>query len=166
MTATPSITDRLRRKAEPLLRRVFHTYWRFSRGMTMGVRGLVIDDENRVFLVRHGYVSGWHLPGGGVETGETCLAALTRELKEEGNIVLTDPPRLHGVFLNLHVSARDHVAVYLVRRFQQDGLPAPNREIAECGFFDISRLPPDTTRGTRRRIAEVFAQEPVSEHWY
>ena len=54
----------VRRTFEPALRRVFHLYWRFARGMTLGVRGVVLDSENRVFLVKHTYVSGWQLPGG------------------------------------------------------------------------------------------------------
>ena len=35
---------KLRRKLEPLLRRIFHFYWRFARGMTLGVRAVVLDD--------------------------------------------------------------------------------------------------------------------------
>jgi 8-oxo-dGTP pyrophosphatase MutT (NUDIX family) len=146
----------LRRRLEPLLRRGFHLYWRVARGMTLGVRGVVLDGDNRVFLVRHSYVAGWHLPGGGVEVGETFLEALQRELVEEGRIELTETPDLHGVFFNSHVSRRDHVAVYVVRQFRQDRLPVPNHEIVECGFYDAGALPAETTRGTRLRIAEVL----------
>src|SRR6266480_4683218 len=146
----------LRKMSEPALRRIFHLYWRFARGMTLGVRGVVLDGGNRVFLVKHSYVAGWHLPGGGVEVGETFLEALRRELMEEGRIELMGEPVLHGLFFNGHVSRRDHVAVYVVRQFQQDRLPKPNHEIVACGFFDAAALPAETTRGTRLRIAEVL----------
>lgn len=156
----------LRQRFEPLIRRVFHFYWRFARGMTLGVRAVVLDGENRVFLVKHSYVSGWHLPGGGVETGETFLSSLKRELIEEGRIEMTSEPVLHGLFFNRKVSPRDHVAVYVVRDYRQDRMPEPNREIVACGFFELADLPPDTTRGTRARIAEVLGGQPLTEDWY
>jgi 8-oxo-dGTP pyrophosphatase MutT (NUDIX family) len=143
-------------RLEPWLRHVFHVYWRFARGMTLGVRGVVLDAENRVLLVKHSYISGWHLPGGGVEVGESFGEALTRELLEEGRIALAGEPELHGIFLNSHVSRRDHVAVYVVRAFTQDHPPEPNREIIATGFFAADALPEDTTLGTRLRIAEVL----------
>ena len=157
--------NRIRRKCEPLLRRFFHAYFLIIRGMTLGVRAVVLDAENRVFLVRHSYVSGWHLPGGGVDLGETMEQAMRRELKEEGDIDLTGPAALHGIFLNSHVSRRDHVAVYVVRQFRQDRPPEPNREIVECGFFAIAALPEETTRGTRLRIAEVLHGRPLIATW-
>ncbi|QWG12202.1 NUDIX domain-containing protein [Bradyrhizobium sediminis] len=155
--------QKLRRRFEPALRRVFHLYWRFARGMTLGVRAVVLDGDDRVFLVHHSYVSGWHLPGGGVETGETVRDALRRELAEEGRIELTGDPALHGLFFNNHISPRDHVAVYVVRHFRQDRLPEPNHEIVASGFFDAAALPEETTRGTRLRIAEVLeGTEPIA----
>ncbi|MGB7222478.1 MAG: NUDIX domain-containing protein, partial [Bradyrhizobium sp.] len=133
--------------------------------MTLGVRGVVLDAENRVFLVKHSYISGWHLPGGGVETGETFREALQRELVEEGRIELVGEPALFGVYLNSHISRRDHVAVYLVRQFRQDRLPEPNREIVDCGFFETQALPPETTAGTRLRISEVLENRLPIRTW-
>ncbi|MGA7805539.1 NUDIX domain-containing protein [Bradyrhizobium sp.] len=155
----------LRTPLEPVVRRCFHLYWRLARGMTLGVRGVVVDQEERVFLVKHSYVAGWHLPGGGVEVGETVLQALTRELMEEGRIEVVDTPALHGLFFNRHVSNRDHVAVFVVRQFRQDRLPKPNHEIIACGFFDVDALPADTTEGTRLRIREVLEGATPSATW-
>jgi 8-oxo-dGTP pyrophosphatase MutT (NUDIX family) len=157
--------QRLFRALEPLIRPTLHLYWRFSRGATLGARALVIDGMGRIFLVKHSYVDGWHLPGGGVEAGETLAAALARELAEEGNIVMTAPPRLHGMFFNKRVSRRDHVALFIVRDFSQDGLPRPNREIVGHGFFAPDALPDDTGRATRARIAEVLHGVTASELW-
>ena len=153
------------RVRERFIRRILHFYWRFARGMTLGVRALVIDRDGRVFLVKHSYVGGWHLPGGGVETGETVVTALGRELAEEGNIELTGPPQLHGVFFNRGVSRRDHILVFVVRAFRQDAPPVPNYEIVAHGFFSLDALPSDTAAGTRARIAEVLGGAPVSERW-
>jgi ADP-ribose pyrophosphatase YjhB (NUDIX family) len=154
-----------RRALEPALRRVLHVYWRFARAMTLGVRALVIDDDGRIFLVKHSYVSGWHLPGGGVEAGETLTQAVARELREEGNIEVTAPPQLHGIFFNNRASRRDHVALFVVRAFRQSAAPVPDREIIAHGFFALDALPNDTTASTRARIIEVLGGAPASERW-
>ena len=159
------LLQRLRRALEPLITRAMHFYWRFSRGATLGARAMVIDGSGRIFLIRHSYVDGWYLPGGGVETGETFLTALARELAEEGNIVMTAPPVLHGIYLNKRVSPRDHVALFIVREFRQERGRVPNREIVEHGFFAPDALPEGATRATRARIAEVMGGASVSELW-
>lgn len=155
----------LRRAAEPAIRRVMHLYWRFARPMTLGVRAAVFDAEGRVFLVKHSYVDGWHFPGGGVESGETLVHSLARELAEEGNIELTAPPKLHGVYFNNLASRRDHVALYIVRGFRQNAPPRITHEIVGHGFFAPAALPDGTTRGTRDRLDEILDGKPPSEHW-
>jgi len=150
---------------EPLSRPILQRYWRWTRGLTLGVRGLVIDAERKVFLITHTYAKGWHLPGGGVEPGETLNEALSRELVEEGNIEILAPPVLHGMFFNDRVSRRDHVALYVVENFRQAKPPQPDWEISAHGFFAVDALPEGTTRGTMARIVEVMSGAPRSEYW-
>lgn len=148
-----------------LLRRVLHLYFRLSRGMTLGVRAAVLDGAGRVFLVRHTYTPGWHLPGGGVEVGETVLDALAKELREEACIRLTGQAALHGVFFNRAMSRRDHVAVFVVRDFTVERIKQPDREIAEALWFALDGLPDGTTAATRRRLAEIVHGQAVNTDW-
>ncbi|SDA80414.1 NUDIX domain-containing protein [Mesorhizobium qingshengii] len=146
--------------------RLFHLYFVLRRPMTLGVRALVQDKAtNSVFLIRHTYVPGWQLPGGGVEVGETLAEALARELAEEGNIALNAPPVLRSVHFNRRSSRRDHVGLYLIEHFNQTAPKLPDHEIAEAGFFPLDRLPEGTTPATLRRIAEIFGGEPASPYW-
>ncbi|MEU8590414.1 NUDIX domain-containing protein [Streptomyces sp. NPDC048664] len=64
------------------------------------VRAVVLDEDDRVLLCRFAIPEPvgtvvWAAPGGGVERGETPLAALRRELQEEvGLAVEADPPHV------------------------------------------------------------------------
>jgi ADP-ribose pyrophosphatase YjhB (NUDIX family) len=147
-----------------MIRRILHLYWRFRRGMTLGVRGVVLRD-GEVLLVRHGYTPGWHLPGGGVEPGETFEEALAKELMEEGNVRITGAPELHALFQNKNASSRDHVAVYVVREFDYGGPLAPTFEIQEAKFFPLDALPEGTTQSTRKRLAEIMDGARPQQQW-
>ncbi len=88
-----------------------------------------------MFLIKHTYAAGWHLPGGGVEAGETLLEALARELREEGNIELTG-------------------AADAARRVLPSALFAARPRGGLCG----ARFPPDRARRAepRDRGARIF----------
>ncbi|PSC06858.1 DNA mismatch repair protein MutT [Alsobacter soli] len=159
----PSQEERV--KGPSLIGRALHLYWRFARPMTLGTRAAIIHPERGVYLVRHGYVRGWQMPGGGVEAGETLHAAMVREVWEETHIEVTGAAALHGMFLNRHVSNRDHVAVFVVRAFREGPFREPDAEIREGRFFPLDALPEDVTRGTRARLEEIATGASPSPTW-
>ncbi|MEX6507991.1 NUDIX domain-containing protein [Jiella sp. M17.18] len=150
---------------EKLLIRAMHGVHLVARPVTLGVRAAVFDGDGRIFLVRHTYVSGWYMPGGGVDPGESAEAAIRRELVEEANIELEDPPALFAVYFNRKASDRDHVLLYRCGAFHQSTPKQPDREIAETGFFPVDALPGGTTDATRRRIAELAGERAPDPDW-
>jgi len=47
------------------------------------VQAIVITRGERIVMVRHSYMPGWHFPGGALRRGETPEAGIVRELREE-----------------------------------------------------------------------------------
>jgi 8-oxo-dGTP pyrophosphatase MutT (NUDIX family) len=157
--------DRPVKKINPLLSKLLHGYFLLRRPMTLGVRAIVVNDQDEILLVRHRYEPGWQLPGGGVENGESALEALRRELMEEAGVKMRGSGEFLGSFFNADVSRRDHVLVYLVREFELAAGENISPEIGEYGFFPRLELPEDTTPGTRRRIQECFDARPLEPVW-
>jgi len=151
---------------KPTIRdRVFQAYFRMRRPATLGVRGVVVNAKGEVLLLRHTYTPGWHFPGGGVEQRETCALSLSRELEEEAGIIA--PPQsleLISVHANHAFFPNDHVLVYRVTAWTQ-GKSTQKGEITEVRFFDPLSPPPDISKGTQRRLDEIFSGKPRSEHW-
>lgn len=149
----------------PLVDRVRGIVISVAGGKTVGIRALVINDQQQVLLVRHTYRDGWHTPGGGVDRGEGIYEALARELREEVGIELTEKPVIFGVYHNIWRGRHDYPILMLVRSF--DGVPrvCDPVEIAEVAWFDIDNLPNDVTQKTRIRLAEYKGGQQVHEHW-
>lgn len=122
--------------------------------LTLGARLIAFDAEGRVFLVRHSYVPGWHLPGGAVEPGESARTAAMREAAEEGGLILPGPPEYFGLYANPAAWRHDHVAVFLSRG-ATGGAAARGLEVLGAGFFDPADLPDATSLAARARIAEA-----------
>ncbi len=132
--------------------------------LTMGVRGLVIDGEGRICLVRHTYREGWFLPGGGVKVGESLVEAMSRELREETGIELPETPqRVHGVYSSFSEHKSDHVVVFVVQDWEVG--PTTSPEIAEVGWFAPDELPQGTSAATTRRIKEHVTGVPPGHRW-
>ena len=114
--------------------------------------------------MRHSYVPGWHMPGGGIERRETSHDALVKELREEGNLRIIGEPKLFQVYLNTSASRRDHVVFYRAD-VEQTAPRKPDAEIVESGFFALDALPEGTTEATKRRLRELNGEEPTAQYW-
>lgn len=143
---------------------VLHPFFRLRRGMTLGVRVAVRDENGRYLLVRHTYAPGWMFPGGGVEHGETAVESAAREIHEEAGIVADEELKLFGLYGNDQNFTGDHIAFYVLENWHQE--PVRSRlEIAAHEFFATDELPSDTSKGTRRRLEEIVTGTQKDQHW-
>lgn len=151
--------------AHPLVRRIAQLVWLVQRGATLGVRGIVIDEQRRVLLVRHGYAPGWHFPGGAIDRGESARDAVIRELMEETAVTVVGEPTLLGVYTNFRLLSRDHVIAYAIPVYTRGAPPKSSFEIREQGFFPLDALPDGTTDGTRARLGEMLGGAAQRAEW-
>lgn len=137
---------------------------RFRTGHSFGVRTLLVDGDGRVVLVKHTYIPGWHLPGGGVELFETAEDAARREAAEEAGVTLTGPLTLFGLYGRFTAGYSDQVAVYVGRAWTIVP-PAPNSEIAAVTVAAMDALPEGTSAPTLRRLAEFRGEAVPGPLW-
>lgn len=153
-----------RRHIEPFTRPLFFAWSRLTRGMTLGVRVVARDKSGRIMLIRHTYLDGWWLPGGGVDRGETTQAAAVRELREETGLIAAAPPRLLSVHSNHRFFPNDHVLVFAVDDFTT-GERTSHGEISDAEWFAPDALPEGVTAATLRRLDEIFQGTPPDTLW-
>jgi ADP-ribose pyrophosphatase YjhB (NUDIX family) len=133
--------------------------------LSLGVRLVALDGGGRVFLVRHSYLPGWHLPGGAVDPEETLREAAVREAGEEGGLVFQARPELFHVYRSTAGGRRDHIALFVAEGVRQDRPRRPGAEIVASGFYPTDALPEGTTAATRDRLAEVLAGAERGDVW-
>ncbi|MER5323288.1 NUDIX domain-containing protein [Streptosporangium roseum] len=137
-----------------------------SVNLRHAVRAIVLDGDDRILLCRFAIPEPagtivWAAPGGGVERGETPLAALRRELHEEvGLAVDTDLPHVwhQQVVAPGHAAGYDGVVndYFLVRTASFD----------PCGAMSDDELAAENIDGFRwwrlRDIADYRGSELFS----
>ncbi len=143
----------------------FHVYFRLTRPMTLGARIIAINENNEICLIKHTYTKGWHLPGGGVEKGETIFIAAQKELLEEAGLFAEfEDLELVSFHSNFHNFKGDHVAIIRAKKWEVREFNN-FKEIAEIKFFKYEDLPQDTTKGTLQRIKEALGKAETSHYW-
>jgi 8-oxo-dGTP pyrophosphatase MutT (NUDIX family) len=146
--------------------RAARLFWKVRRPRSFGVRALAVDGEGRVALVRHTYIPGWYLPGGGVKRGESASAALARELAEEVGITDYRVDRILGVYHSRSEGKDDHVLVFVVRVGEAAQLcRADLIEIEDAAWFPLDGLPEGVSPATARRITEYCQGATGAGNW-
>ena len=138
--------------------------------LRQGVRAVVLDQDDRILLVRFEFPDGslWAAPGGGIGDGETPEQAIGRELAEETG--------LEGVELGPWIWLREHVFPFwdgswdgqverfvLVRTLSFE--PAPRFTLEELAaefvtglrWWTVAELAAAGERFAPRRLPELVA---------
>jgi ADP-ribose pyrophosphatase YjhB (NUDIX family) len=121
---------------------------------TVGVFGAIFDEDRRILCVRRAYAPyNWTLPGGRVETNESPIDALIREVAEETGC---DVER--GELVAVYAAPfKDDLIFFFECTLRSRGEWRPDAEIAEVSFMSADGLPDDLTPRTRARIADGFS---------
>lgn len=135
----------------------------FLNPCVFGATAIAEDGQGRVLLVRHSYIAGWQLPGGGVDAGESPERAVTRELEEEVGLIESTPPEFIGLYSRRILWVANVIALYRLRNVRIQF--KPSIEVREAAFFEPHALPDSASEATRRRLAELYDKAPRSEHW-
>lgn len=98
----------------------------------------ILDGNGRLLLQLRSDVPVWVLPGGGVESGETPLQAVAREVFEETGLSVR-PVRYVGRYTAEYMVYRDITHVFACRII--GGKLRRNAESLKLGFFSPGKLP-------------------------
>lgn len=123
----------------------------------------LVERDGKILLARHSYVSGWLLPGGGVNRGEAAEHAVIREMKEEIGLVSSAPPELFGLYSRKAGWTTNVIVLYRLRDAQFTFVP--NAEIREVQFADPTDPPDGTPRSVATRLREFAGLQPRSPFW-
>jgi ADP-ribose pyrophosphatase YjhB (NUDIX family) len=127
----------------------------------LAVSAAIFRGDGKVLVVRRARPPSqdlFTLPGGAVETGETLLEAVVREVREETAIEI-EPIELAG-FREVLLRDKDgrverHFVVLCFAARCLSGTPAPNEELAELRWIDPAEVAGlRTTPG----LAEIIGQ--------
>lgn len=131
----------------------WYALWIAHHKFIVGVSGVILDDQQRILLLRHRFwrAGSWGLPGGYAEHGETLEETLCRELREETGYKIEVQRLLRvvsGYKLRMEAS--------FVAHFTGGELQLDPKEVLEARFFSLDELPATLHPAQRPIIALAF----------
>ena len=124
---------------------------------TIGVFGAVFDEAGHILCVHQNYGQClWTSPGGRLEPGETPMAGMAREVREETGFEVV-ATRLIALY---HAPWRDDHVMWFATRILGRADWAPDDEITAAAFFHPDALPDPVSPFTRLRVADALVHRP------
>ncbi len=140
-----------------IVKKVLQQYWRRTRGLSLGVKAIVLDSSDHVLLVRAADGAAWELPRAQVKDGETVEAAVRRMLGSDLAITLEGAPLFIGLEPNSAAKPEGHFAVVAVRQWHRDA-PSRMNPSLEARQFHVTALPADLAPDVAPWIARLRAR--------
>jgi ADP-ribose pyrophosphatase YjhB (NUDIX family) len=118
---------------------------------TIGVFGIIRDEDDRVLLFLRNDYDLWNLPGGALEKGEAPWQGVVREVKEETGYDV-QVVRLAGVYSK---PDKDEV-VFSFECKIISGEATLNEEAKEIKYFSFNEIPKNTSQKQVKRIKDLL----------
>jgi ADP-ribose pyrophosphatase YjhB (NUDIX family) len=118
---------------------------------TIGVFGIIFDEEKRVLLCHRRDHDLWNLPGGGMEHEESPWDGTKREVKEETGLDV-EISKLAGVYSK--PDKNEIVFSFVCKKI--GGEMTLNDEADKIEFFEIEKLPPNMPPKQIERIKDAL----------
>ncbi len=119
---------------------------------TIGVFGILFDEQKRVLLCHRRDCDLWNLPGGALEKGESPWSGVKREIKEETGLD-TEIKILTGIYSK--PDKGEIIFSFVCRAI--GGEITLNDEADKIQYFDVAKLPPNISSKQVERIKDAAA---------
>ena len=120
---------------------------------TVTTAGIIVDEKNRVLLLKHRFRpgGGWGIPGGFIEAEEQPEAALRRELREEVGLEVEDV----RLFSTRTFETVKQLEILFRGRAKGGALPQ-SIEISKAGWFSLEELPAELPEAQQQLIRDAL----------
>ena len=118
---------------------------------TIGVFGIIFDEQKRVLLAHRTDYDLWNLPGGRLEANESPWDGVIREIKEETGF---DAEVIKIAGVSFKPEKNNVVFTFLCRVV--GGKIASSRESDKVEYFEIEKIPANTVIKQVERIKDIL----------
>ncbi|MGF7229683.1 MAG: NUDIX hydrolase [Candidatus Saccharibacteria bacterium] len=130
----------------------------------VSVKGIVIDDQDRVLLARESDGT-WDMLGGGLDHGEDPIACLKREVQEETDLTVTKVWPEPKYFVTAHKASSNVYIANIIYQIELKSLDfTASDECQELRFFSLQEMSNLQLPPNMQRLVETLTQH-VEAKW-